>query len=284
MGTADLVPGVSGGTVALAAGIYARLIAAIRGASEVLVILAKGRLAEAARSFRGLDWSLLLPLLAGIAAAILSLASLVEHHLESSPVQIGGLFMGLVLGSVAVALRMLRRINVEAVVLMGVFAVVMFLALGLVPETHSTGEARDVGLLAYGASGALAICAMILPGISGSFMLVAVGMYVNVLGAVNSRNLLPIAVFLVGCVVGLALFSRLLFWLIRNHHDRVVAVMIGLMLGSVRILWPWPGGPLTSELGAPTGNVIGPMGLGILGLVAVLAVARIAGVAEEATL
>lgn len=280
MGSADLVPGVSGGTVALACGIYPRLIGAIRDATRVLVRLTTGRCAVTA--LRGLDWALLLPLLGGILVAVFALASAVEHLLETVPVRMGGLFLGLVLGSVVVAFSMIRKPGPNTAVLTAVSALVVFLGLGLVTETHvPAGDGRDVGLWAYPAAGAMAITAMILPGVSGSFMLLVVGMYDTILGAVNDRLILPILLFVAGCVLGLALLSRLLFWLIERYHDAVVASMIGLMLGSVRILWPWPGGPLTSELGVPSGDVAIPIVLAVFGLAAVVVAARMGGLGEE---
>lgn len=279
MGSADLVPGVSGGTVALACGIYPRLIAAIRNATRVALSL---RTERSAAALRGLDWALLLPLLGGILLAVVALASTVEHLLETVPVRMGGLFLGLVLGSVVVAFSMIRVPGPRTAIIAAVSAVVVFLGLGLVTETHvPAADAADVALWAYPASGVLAISAMILPGVSGSFMLLVVGMYDTVLGAVNDRLILPVALFVAGCVLGLALLSRLLFWLIERHHDSVVAAMIGLMLGSVRILWPWPGGPLTSQLGAPSGDVAIPVVLAVFGLVAVVVAARVGRVGEE---
>lgn len=282
MGSADLVPGVSGGTVALTCGIYPRLIKAIRQATGVLVSLAAGRPRAAIAALRRLDWALLVPLLTGIVLAVLALASAVEHLLETVPVRMGGLFLGLVLGSVIVAFGMIRKVRPGVLAIIAVWALVVFVALGFVPTTHPAAVgSTDVVLWAFPAAGALAIIAMILPGVSGSFMLLVVGMYDTVLGAVNDRAVLPILLFVAGCVLGLALFSRLLFWLIDRHHDPVVGAMIGLMLGSARILWPWPGGPLTSELGAPAGDVLIPSLLAASGLVAVVVAARLGAVVEE---
>jgi putative membrane protein len=113
---------------------------------------------------------------------------------------------------------------------------------------------------------------MILPGISGSFLLVMMGMYSEVLGAVNDRDFLVLFVFVLGCGVGLALFSTFLEWMLEHHHDRVIAGMIGLMLGSLRVLWPWPGGTATTTMSAPRGDVVVPVLLAIAGLFIVLAV------------
>lgn len=282
MGSADVVPGVSGGTVALVCGIYARLVDAIRDGARAAGWLARGRVGDGVRGLRQVDWALLVPLLAGIGVAVLTLASVVEHLLEEEPVKLSGLFFGLVAGSVVVARGLLRRRDRSHLVIAVVAAVALFVVLGL--RTDTSAEAADIvraPLWAFPASGAVAICAMILPGVSGSFLLVMLGMYGDVLGAVNDRDLLPVGLFIAGCVVGLAAFSRLLAWLLDHHHDRVVAAMIGLMLGSVRVLWPWPAGTSNTELGAPTGDVLIPVLLAVGGFLFVLLLGRLGAVREE---
>ncbi|HEX6425557.1 MAG TPA: DUF368 domain-containing protein [Acidimicrobiales bacterium] len=286
MGSADVVPGVSGGTVALVCGIYGRLIDAVRDGAQAGVraaaALVRGRPRQVVGHARSLDWALLVPLLAGIGVAVLSLAAAIEHYLEEEPVRLAGLFLGLVLGSLVVAGRLVRRVDTTAVLIAATTAVALFLVLGLRAET--TSEAAEVAtapLWAYPASAAVAICAMILPGVSGSFLLVTMGMYDDVLAAVNDRDLLPLALFLVGAVIGLGLFSRLLAWMMHHHHDRVVAAMIGLMLGSVRVLWPWPGGTGTTELAAPADDVLLPIALGAVGFAVVLVIGRLGVLREE---
>jgi putative membrane protein len=282
MGSADVVPGVSGGTVALVCGIYARLIDAIRDGARAAGWILQGRLRDGLQGIREVDWALLVPLLAGIGAAVLTLASVIEHLLDEEPVKLGALFFGLVAGTVLVAWGLLRRPGRAEVAIILVTAVVLFLLLGL--RTDTTAEAAETAtapLWAFPASGAVAICAMILPGVSGSFLLVMLGMYSDVLGAVNDRDLLAIALFLAGCVVGLAVFARLLAWLLDHHHDRVVAAMIGLMLGSVRVLWPWPGGTSTTELAAPAGDVLVPVALAAAGFLAVVVLGRLGAIQEE---
>ncbi|HVL28318.1 MAG TPA: DUF368 domain-containing protein [Acidimicrobiales bacterium] len=282
MGSADVVPGVSGGTVAFVAGIYARLIDALRDGARSLGWMARGRVREGLRGLREVDWALLIPLLAGIGVAVLSLASVIEHLLEEEPIKLGGLFLGLVAGSTVVARGLLRRPERAHYVIALATAVALFLLLGLRSETGGdAGEVVAAPLWAFPASAAVAICAMILPGISGAFILVALGMYDDVLAAVNARDLLPIALFVVGAAAGLAFFSRFLAWLLDNHHDRVVAVMIGLMLGSVRVLWPWPAGTSTTELGAPTGDVAVPVLLALVGFGAVILLGRLGAIREE---
>lgn len=282
MGSADVVPGVSGGTVALVCGIYVRLIDAIRGGSRVLGRLLRGHASDGIRGIREVDLRLLVPTLAGIAAAVLALASAIEHLLEDEPVKLAGLFLGLVAGSVVVARRLLRQPDRTQLVIVLVTAAATFVALGLRADTTAeAAEAASAPLWAFPAAGAAAICAMILPGVSGSFLLVMLGMYSEVLGAVNERNLPVILLFVAGCVAGLALFSTFLAWLLDRHHDRIVALMIGLMLGSVRVLWPWPGGISTTELGIPSGDVAAPLALMVGGSLVVLALGRLGVLSEE---
>jgi putative membrane protein len=117
---------------------------------------------------------------------------------------------------------------------------------------------------------------MILPGISGSFILVLIGMYTEVLGAVNDRDLVALGATAAGCVLGLALFSSVLTWALDHHHDLVIAGMVGLMLGSLRVLWPWPGGTETTDLAAPSDDVWIPVLLAIAGAVLVVVVELVA--------
>lgn len=274
MGSADIVPGVSGGTVALVLGIYRRLIDNIRQGSTAMGQVLKLSFSDAIASLRSVEWSFLVPLLAGIGAAVLALSHLIETLLEDHPVQMAGLFMGLVLGSVVVAWGLLQRRDVRSVVYLLLTAVVVFLLMGLTSGTseESVSQLTNPAWWAFLGSGAIAICAMILPGISGSFLLVTMGMYGAVLGAVNDRDLAMVGIFLVGCIVGLALFSQVLHWALSEHYDSVMAALIGLMLGSLRVLWPWPGGVDSTELQAPDGAVWPTVALAVGGFVLVVAV------------
>lgn len=253
MGAADVVPGVSGGTVALVFGIYQRLVEAIRTGSTALGRFARLRWREGLDTLKQVDWLFLVPLLVGIGLAVLSLASVIEHQLEENPLHMAALFLGLVAGSVVVAWQLLgNRDGARLAVLVGV-AVVSFVLLGLSGGTseETVSQASNPAVWAFFGAGALAICAMILPGISGSFILVMLGMYGPVLDAVTDRDVASIAVFGIGAVLGLALFSQALHWALNEHYDTVIAALIGLMLGSVRVLWPWPDGVDSTELGAP---------------------------------
>lgn len=272
MGTADLVPGVSGGTIALVLGIYERLVSSIREGSSALGSILKGDVGRFKDHLGRVEWLFLLPLLGGILLAVVLLASFLEHQLEERPTIVAGVFLGLVLASVVIAWRLLKDADERHVVIAAVVAVALFLVLGV-----GEGEGgADPSLLAYFGAGALAICAMILPGISGSLILLMLGMYTPVLGAVTDRDLLTVGVVALGAVVGLALFSQILHWALEHHHDNVLAALIGLMAGSTRVLWPWPEGVNSPELGAP-GDDLGLVVLAALaGVAAVFLISRVA--------
>ncbi len=274
MGSADIVPGVSGGTVALVLGIYRRLIDAIRAGSSALGHFLKLDIKGGVERLRQVEWAFLLPLLAGIGTAVLALSHLIETLLEEHPVEMAGLFTGLVVGSVIVAWGLLQRRDLRSILYLLGTAVVVFVLMGLTSGTSedSVNQLAEPALWVFFGSGAIAICAMILPGISGSFLLVTMGMYGAVLGAVNARDLPMVAVFVLGCVVGLALFSQVLHWALSEHYDTVMAALIGLMLGSLRVLWPWPAGVDSTELGAPSGPVALPVALAAGGLVLVVGI------------
>lgn len=275
MGSADIVPGVSGGTVALVLGIYDRLIHNVSQGAHALKELLTGDVTQFTTTIRRMEWVWLASLLAGILAAVFALSSVIETLLHDEPIRMAGLFFGLIVGSIWVAMRLLDRIDAVSVLLMVGIGGVMFLLLGLRSDTEVADDAVEVVTRSWWAfmlSGAIAICAMILPGISGSFILVMLGMYTEVLGAVNDRDYVALLSFAVGCVVGLALFSTLLNWLLEHYHRWVLAAMIGLMLGSMRVLWPWPGGTNTTTLAAPSGDVVVPILLAVAGCAVVVAV------------
>lgn len=266
MGSADVVPGVSGGTVAVLVGIYERLVHAISMASKALGNLLRLRFRDAGTRLRDIEWSLITPLVVGIGAAILLLAGLIAHLLDTYPEAMAGAFTGLVAASAWVAARMIRAPDWTHVVTVVVVAAAAFVLLGL-----KGGDVTDPSWLVIFGGGAIAICAMILPGISGSFLLLMLGMYDFVINAVNDRDIPVVLVFGLGCIIGLALFSQVLDWSLRTHHDIVVAAMVGLMIGALRVLWPWPDGVDSVKLGAPTGNWFIPVLIGVASAAVVVA-------------
>ncbi len=274
MGAADIVPGVSGGTIALVFGIYRRLISSIREGSNAIGRLLKGDVDGVKEALRSVEWAFLLPLLVGIGLAVLALAGVIEHQLEANPEAMAGLFMGLVLGSVVVAWGLLEVRDAQRLLVGLLVAVATFVLLGLRSGTSedAVSQVSDPALWAYFAAGAVAICAMILPGISGSFILVMLGMYGPVLAAVNDRDLVTIVTVGLGCVVGLALFSQALHWALENHYNTVMAALIGLMVGSLRVLWPWPEGVDSTLLEAPGDAAGTTIGLAVAGFVVVVGI------------
>jgi putative membrane protein len=275
MGSADIVPGASGGTVALVLGIYDQLIRNISQGAHSLKQLFTGDVAGCVDTLKRIEWVWLLTLLAGILAAILALSSVIETLLHDEPIKMSALFFGLILGSIWVALRMLDKIDGASVALMLGIGLTMFLLLGLRSDTEVADTALEVvtePLWAFFLAGAIAICAMILPGISGSFILVMLGMYTEVLGAVNDRDYTALIALMLGCVVGLALFSTLLNWLLERYHRWVLAAMIGLMIGSTRVLWPWPNGTNTTTMTLPRDDVVIPLLIIVVGAAVVVIV------------
>jgi putative membrane protein len=277
MGAADVVPGVSGGTVALVLGIYERLVDSIKSGSSALGRMIRGDWPGMRQWLRRVDWGFLVPLLGGILLAILSLARILETLLHDYPEEMAGAFTGLIAGSVVIAWRLVRKWNPEALVVAVGMAVATFYLLGVREGTsdETVAQLADPALWAFFLAGSVAICAMILPGVSGSFLLVILGMYGPVLEAVNERSIATLAVMAAGMTLGLALFSQLLSWALLRHHDTVVAALIGLMAGSLRVLWPWPDGLDSTVLGRPDQNFAGVIGLAVIGLAVVVLLGRL---------
>ncbi len=243
--------------------------------------LLTGDLAGLKVTLRRIEWVWIGMLLAGVLLAVALLSSVLERLLDDEAIAMTGLFFGLVAGTIWVAWNLLdddrdtRRVDL---VIMVVIGATMFALLGLRSDTEVAEGAEEVvtePLWMFLVSGAIAICAMILPGISGSFILVVLGMYTQVLGAVNDRDVAALGMFVLGCVIGLALFSTLLNYLLERYHSHVIAAMIGLMLGSTRVLWPWPDGVHTTTLAAPADDVVLPIVLAILGAAVVVIVERL---------
>jgi putative membrane protein len=247
MGAADVVPGVSGGTIALLFGIYHELVDAINAVNtsflrKIITFRWKDAFAE-------LPWKFLVALATGIGFAIITLSRLLHYALDNHPVLIWSFFFGLVLASVIVVLARAGKFNAKMGITFAIAAVAAYFLLGLRP-----GQTPDNAWFLF-ISGAIAICAMILPGISGAFILVLLGKYQFVLNAVVERDLGTIAIVGMGAVVGILSFSRLLKWLLRRYYTVTISILAGLMFGSLRILWPWKESGVDIEHGS-AGNVI----------------------------
>lgn len=274
MGSADLVPGVSGGTIALVFGIYDDLVAEIYAASSAVGRLLRLDVDGGWRALRDVRWGFLVPLVAGIGLAVVTLAGVLRTLLADRPVLMSALFFGLIVGSIVVASDELDRRDPPRLAIVTAVAAATFVLLGL------RGAAmRDPGLAVMFAGGALAITAMILPGVSGSFLLLMIGLYQHLLDVVHERGAVELAVFTAGAATGLAVFSAALHWLLEHHRATVMATLIGLMAGSLRVLWMWPtdqGGVGDVRLGAPFwADVPMVLAAAMVGAVGVVVIARL---------
>lgn len=231
MGVADVIPGVSGGTVAFLTGIYEELIQSIASFdTQFLREIGKGRLKTA---FSKTGWKFLAVLLTGILTAIFSLSHLLKWLMEDYPVYVYAFFFGLILTTVFVIAQKIQKGDFAKLSIGMVSAFVMFRLAGMIPmETPETWW-----FLFF--SGAVAICAMILPGISGAYILLLLGKYHYVITAVSERNAGVLIIVAMGCAVGLLCFTRILRLVLTRYHDLSLSVLAGLVLGSLRKVWPW---------------------------------------------
>lgn len=236
MGAADLVPGISGGTVALLTGIYGRLLAAISGVDlSFAKLLARGQIVAA---WRYLDGGFLVNLGLGIGTSLLLLSKLISWLLMVQPLLMWSLFLGLILVASWLLLKELRAHNSLRLswLLLGV---VVSVSLAKMPVLASVDGFVGWGYLWLMAAGALAISAMILPGISGSFILLMIGVYPYLIGRLAALDMQVIVVFALGCGIGLLTFSRLISYLLSHYMATVMSLLTGLMIGSAVKLWPW---------------------------------------------
>jgi len=270
IGVVEIIPGVSGGTVALIVGLYEVLIESasllVRAAVRVVTDPVRGRgLSRARTHLAQVRWDVVLPVGIGMILAIVVGARVIAPLVEEYPEGARALFAGLILASLAIPIRMVggRWRPREWVLALG-GAVAAFLLSGV-----TSGETPEPSMLAVAGAAAVAICALVLPGVSGSFLLVVFGLYGPTLAAVNDRDLGYIGVFALGAMVGLGLFVQVLRWALSQHHRVTLALMTGLMAGSLRALWPWQSAD--NELLAPGDNAPVMAGLALLGVVIVVA-------------
>ena len=239
MGAADVIPGVSGGTIAFITGIYDEFVGSIaRVDAEAVRLLLKGRIGEFWKHING--W-FLLSVVAGIGVSVVSLAGLMQMLLSDYPVQTWAFFFGLIVAS---SIFILRGISGWKALDGGLLA--LGVVLGVTVCTLSPTQTPDALWFIF-ISGAIAICAMILPGISGSFILLILGKYQYIMGAISGlaagenfgQNLVIIAVFLVGAVCGILGFSKFLHWLLARWNKETLIVLAGFIIGSLVKVWPW---------------------------------------------
>ncbi|RTE86021.1 MULTISPECIES: DUF368 domain-containing protein [Gammaproteobacteria] len=230
MGMADIVPGVSGGTLAFILGIYERFIAALTSFDVSAVqLLLKGQIKKL---WQHVDGTFLLCVFLGILTAIFSLANLISFLLETHPVPVWSFFCGLIIASLPMLLKKVQWSALRALLFVvgAVFAVLV---------TALTPMHNDPSLVLFFGAGFIAISAMMLPGISGSFLLLIMGMYAPITAAVSNLEITVLAVFALGCISGLLVFSRVLNWALHRVHDAMLAVLSGIVLGALLRIWPW---------------------------------------------
>ena len=237
MGLADAVPGVSGGTIALLLGVYNRLIENIGILTTCVTHLIKREFRQFWERIRTIEWGFLVPLLLGVFLAFGILAHFIESLLEDYPQPMAGLFFGLVAVSILTGIRMVEVWSYRRYGYVILVAAVTFFLL-----SFSSGQIRSPSLIYFFLGGLVAICAMVLPGISGSFLLLTIGMYAPVIQMINDRELGELTAFGIGAIVSLGISVRILGWILNHHRDSLLACLIGLMVGSLRVLWPWPNG------------------------------------------
>lgn len=231
MGAADVVPGVSGGTIAFITGIYEELIETINRVNLATVRLL---FKEGIKPFwKAINGNFLAAVLGGIFISILTLAKLIAYLLENEAIATWSFFFGLILASIPLVGKKVKSWSGSRIFAFAAGAIIAWLITDLPPVTEP-GATWYLFI-----SGMIAICAMILPGISGSFILILLGSYYTILNAVNDRDIISVLVFLVGAVTGLLVFSRFLKFMFSRYHDITIAVLSGFLLGSLNKIWPW---------------------------------------------
>jgi putative membrane protein len=231
MGAADAVPGVSGGTVAFMTGIYQELIYSLNqcGPKALTVLINNGIVA----AWRHVNGSFLVTLLGGILFSLLTLSNLVLFLLDTYPELVWSFFFGLILAAIWSLIRHIEQWKITTIITFVIGAVSAYLITSLTPSS------LEPSYFYIFLSGMIAICAMILPGISGSFILLLLGMYSHILTALKNFELVTIGIFSTGCVIGLLSFSRVLNWMFSTHKITTLALLGGFMLGSLNKVWPW---------------------------------------------
>ncbi len=232
MGAADVVPGVSGGTIAFISGIYEELLTSISSIKFSSIKLLKDKGFKV--FWKTINGNFLMALVIGIFISILSLAKLISWLLENEPILVWSFFFGLVLASILFIGKQITKWTILSIVLFLVGALVAYYITTLQPLVSENSSPLFLFL-----AGAIAICAMILPGISGSFILVLLGAYKPVLDAIHNRDFKLLAILASGAIIGLLTFSKVLKWLFNHYKNLTLAVLTGFILGSLNKIWPW---------------------------------------------
>ncbi|WP_018296358.1 DUF368 domain-containing protein [Corynebacterium lubricantis] len=252
IGLAELVPGISGGTVALIVGIYEK---ALHNADLLM-----------RRKFREIDWLFLCLVGGGMVLAIFTMSTVMHNFVTNYPEMSNGLFLGMVAVSIIVPIGMMNRRTATWKLL---FLFIPGVIVGFVATGFTSGVVENPTLIAIFFAAMVAVCALMIPGLSGSFVLLALGLYQPIMGSLSDREWDVIIVFILGALTGVVAFVRVLSWLLEKHRNVTLALMAGLMVGSLRALWPWPDSEPTN-----VGPVVAMMVLGALIVAAFLAVDR----------
>lgn len=262
MGSADIVPGVSGGTIALITGIYGHLVESI---SKIRFAFLKplfkgdfnGFLTEL---FEEIDFKFFIPLILGIGVAFLTLAKVVTYCMEAHTALTYAFFLGLIIASAVILFKKLNEINIKNILfaLLGAVLTFIFVSLNPIAANHS--------LIVIFISGMIAICAMILPGISGSFLLLLLGQYKYMLNALHQLHIVDIIVFVVGAVIGILGFSKILNYLLKNYEEITMAFLIGVMLGSLKV----PAVQIAGSVGAGLSALLPCVVVAVIGFILII--------------
>lgn len=262
IGVAEVIPGVSGGTVALVVGIYERVVTSASAIVSGLLHLIRLQFSLAAKDFARVDWRFLLVLLVGMFSAVIGGAALLEPLLENEPELTRALFAGLIVASLLVPFKLAGRWEFWHFGLALIAALAAF-SLTNLPRAQ---EAEPLWWQIIGAA-AFAVCALALPGVSGSFLLLAMGFYAPTISAVNDRDFGYLGLFLLGAIIGLGAFSKVLEFVLARYKTITMVVMTGLMVGSLRALWPWQ--EANGAVAAPDTSVVTALIVFVIGLVIV---------------
>jgi putative membrane protein len=232
MGAADVIPGVSGGTIAFVTGIYEELLSSIKRLPLACKTLISSKF-NFELFWKEANGNFLTALFLGIGISILSLAKLMTYLLEHHPVPVWSFFFGLILASVWFVLKDINKWKLSYYI-----SLILGIVAGYMITVISPSKTPD-DLWFIFLSGTIAICAMILPGISGSFILLLLGKYAYILAALQKFDMLVISVFATGAIIGIISFSHFLSWLLKNYHFLTIAFLAGVMFGSLNKIWPW---------------------------------------------
>lgn len=262
MGSADIVPGVSGGTIALITGIYAHLVEAISRIKFGFVKpLFKGDInGFITEMLDEIDFKFFIPLVLGIGVAFLTLAKVVTYCMDTQTALTYSFFLGLIIASAVILFKKLNQINLKNILfaIIGAVLTYIFVSLNPIAANHS--------LLVLFLSGMIAICAMILPGISGSFLLLLLGQYKYMLNALHELHFVEIIVFVVGALIGILGFSKILNYLLKNHEEVTMAFLIGVMLGSLKV----PGVEIANSVGLNFAGLLPCLIIAVIGFALII--------------